>query len=399
MDTAPSSIQSRKTASPGRRRTRWPRVAVFVLTAFGAAGATYLMASRRARDTEVVAPIVAGPAVAVAPATMSDLPITVQALGTVTPLSTVTIKSQISGYLTEIAFKEGQMVRKGDFLAQIDPRPYQASLMQFQGQLIKDQALLRNARLDLQRYQRLITQDSTSHQTVDTAAATVSQYEGIVQSDQAQVDTQKLDIAYCHIVAPADGLLGLRQIDAGNYVQASDTNGLVIITLLQPVSVVFTLPQTRLGAVLKRHRSSAALPVTAYDGDDISLLATGTLETIDNQVDTATGTVKLRAIFTNNDYALFPNQFVNTHVLVDTLHNVLTVPTAAIRHGIPGTYVYLVKADDSVAVRVITTGTTQDGRTMVLSGLSPGDRVVVDGIDRLSDGMKISISPVAGAKP
>jgi multidrug efflux system membrane fusion protein len=330
---------------------------------------------------------------------MSDLPIVVQALGTVAPLSTVTVKSQISGYLAEVAFKEGQMVHRGDFLAQIDPRPYEASLMQYQGQLIKDQALLRNARLDLVRYQRLMTQDSTSHQTVDTAAATVSQYEGIVQSDQAQVDMQKLDLAYCHIVAPTTGQLGLRQVDAGNYAQASDASGLVVITQMQPISVLFTVPQTRLTPIMNRLREGAALPVLAYDSDDVAVLATGTLETVDNQIDTSTGTVKLRATFANSDVGLFPNQFVNVHVQVDTLHNVLTVPTAAVRRGLPGAYVYLVEADDNVAVRVIATGVANDGRTMVLSGLSPGDRVVVDGLDRLTDGTKVSIAPAASITP
>jgi multidrug efflux system membrane fusion protein len=339
---------------------------------------------------------VTAPSVAVATVTKADLPIVLLALGTVTPLSTVTVKSQINGYLTEVAFREGQMVHKGDFLAQIDPRPYEVNLSQYQGQLMKDQALLRNAQLDLGRYQRLIAGDSISHQTVDTAAATVRQYQGMVQSDQAQVDMQSLNLIYCHIVAPTDGLLGLRQVDAGNYVQASDTNGLVLITQLQPISVIFTVPQTRLDAILKRRSAGATLPVTAYDSDDASSLATGTLETIDNQVDTSTGTVKLRALFSNRDSALFPNQFVNAHILVDTLHDVLTVPTAAIRRGMPGTYVYLVKADDTVAMSVITTGAANDGRTMVLSGLSPGDRVVVDGIDRLNDGMKVSIAHAAG---
>jgi multidrug efflux system membrane fusion protein len=379
---------------PGpRRRLYLAGTAAIAAVAIGLV--VFSWPDRHAADSKA-SPAVIAPSVSVATVTKSDLPIVLQALGTVTPVSTVAIKSQISGYLSEVAFKEGQMVRKGEFLAQIDPRPYEASLAQFQGQLLRDQSLLRNARLDLARYQRLIAQDSTSRQTVDTASATVSQYEGIIQSDQAQIDMQKLNLIYCHIVAPTDGLLGLRQIDAGNFVQASDPGGLVLVTQIQPISIIFTVPQTRLDAILKRRAAGATVPVSAYDSEDASSLATGTLETIDNQIDTSTGTVKLRALFPNQDRALFPNQFVNAHVLVDVVQDALTIPTAAVRSGMPGTYVYAVRADHTVAMTVITTGAASDGRTMVLSGLALGDQVVVDGIDRLNDGMKVS---TAGTKP
>jgi multidrug efflux system membrane fusion protein len=383
----------------GGKYPRHTRQVATVSVLLLAIGAVFLGWPHRGTGKPDPASIGTAPAVAVAPVVRQDLTVVLQALGTVTPLSTVTVKSQLSGYLTAVSFEEGQLVKKGDLLALVDPRPYQASLTQFQGQLKRDQAMLRNAQLDLARYQRLVAQDSTSRQLADTAAATVTQFEGTVQSDRAQVDMQKLNLTYCHIVAPINGRLGLRQVDAGNFVQPSDPNGLVVITQLQPISSIFTLPQAQLGTVLKRLHAGATLPVTAYDSENESALATGSLRTVDNQIDTSTGTVKLRAIFANNDETLFPNQFVNVRLSVDTLREVLTVPSAAIRHGAPGTYVYLLKPDDTVAVRTIATGAQNDGRTLVMSGLSRGDRVVVDGIDRLNDGMKVSISQVAGGAP
>jgi multidrug efflux system membrane fusion protein len=371
------------------RASRWRRNAVFIVSAAGVVGVIYALSSRRPPDA--LLPTMSVPSVAVGVVAKGDLLLELQALGTVTPLSTVTVKSRISGYLTAVAFKEGQMVKKGDLLAQIDPRPYEAALAQFQGQLIKDQALLRNAQLDLTRHERLLAQDSTSQQNFDTATTTVHQLEGTVKSDQAQVDAQKLDVVYCHIVAPTDGRAGLRQVDSGNYVQATDAGGLVVITQIQPISVVFTIPQVQLGPVLKRLRANVALPVTAYDSNDATLIGEGVLDTIDNQIDTSTGTVKLRAVFANRDGDLFPNQFVNMRLLVDTQHDVLLVPTAAIRYGLPGPYVYVVRADDTVAVRAITVGASHNSRTMVTAGLSSGDRVVVDGVDRLNDGIRVAV--------
>jgi multidrug efflux system membrane fusion protein len=367
------------------------RNAVFIVTAVGLVGVIYALSSRR--PSKALTPTISAPSVAVGVVTKGDLPLELQALGTVTPLSTVTVKSRISGYLTAVAFKEGQMVRKGALLAQIDPRPYEAALAQAQGQLIKDQALLRNAQLDLTRHERLLAQDSTSRQNFDTATTTVRQLEGTVISDQAQVDAQRLDLAYCHIVAPIDGRAGLRQVDSGNYVQATDPTGLVVITQIQPISVIFTIPQVQLGPVLKRLRTDAALPVVAYDGNDTAVLGEGVLDTLDNQIDTATGTVKLRAVFANRDGDLFPNQFVNTRLLVDTRQDVLLVPTGAIRYGMPGSYVYRVRRDDTVAIQVVAVDASHDGRTVVREGLSSGDRVVVDGIDRLSDGIRVAIRP------
>lgn len=333
--------------------------------------------------------------VGTATAAKGDIPVTLTSLGTVTSLATVTVKSQISGYLTEIKFREGQTVKKGDLLAQVDPRPYQAELNQYEGQLERDQALLDNARLDLQRYQRLIKQDSTSGQTVDTAAATVRQDEGTVRLDQAQVDTQKLNLAYCGIISPVDGRVGLRQVDIGNYVTASDTDGIVVVTQTTPISVVFTLPEDSLRKVMKPLQSGAHLSVVAYDRTGTEKLAEGSLETVDNEIDTTTGTVKLRAMFDNADGSLFPNQFVNVTLLVDTLRDVVTVPTAAVQTGTPGTFVYRVNADDTVSLRKITAGASADGRVAVLSGLAASDQVVVDGADHLSDGAKVSIPAAA----
>lgn len=335
--------------------------------------------------------------VAVVGAVKSEIPIRLTSLGTVTSLATVTIRSQISGYLTEIHFREGQTVRRGDLLAQVDSRPYEALLAQYEGQLERDQAQLDNARLDLQRYQRLIRQDSTSRQTVDTAAATVRQYEGTVRADQAQVDTQRLNLVYCRIVSPVDGRVGLRQVDAGNYVTASDTDGIVVVTQTDPISVVFTLPEDSLRQVLRRLQARARITVTAYDRANTEKLAEGTLETVDNQIDTTTGTVKLRAMFGNADGILFPNQFVNVTLLLDTLRDVITVPAAAVQVGTPGSFVYVVNADNTVSLRKITTGASADGRVAVLSGLAEGERVVVDGIDRLTDGARISIADAPAA--
>lgn len=330
--------------------------------------------------------------VSVATTTKGDVPVTLTSLGTVTSLATAMVKSQISGYLTDIHFREGQIVEKGDPLVQIDPRPYEAALAQYQGQLEKDQALLDNARLDLQRYQRLIKQDSTSRQTVDTAAATVRQYEGTVNSDRGQVDTQKLNLIYCRVVSPVRGRVGLRQVDVGNYVTPSDTNGLVIVTQIDPISVVFTLPEESLRKLMKRLREGAHPAVSVYDHTYAETLAVGVLDAVDNQIDTSTGTVKLRALFQNADgAALFPNQFVNAELLLDTQRDVVVAPAAAVRGGAPGTFVYVVNSDDTVSVRKITTGATAGANVAILSGLAPGDRVVVEGADRLSEGTKIRI--------
>jgi membrane fusion protein, multidrug efflux system len=336
--------------------------------------------------------------VGVSPVQKGDMPVILNQLGTVTPLATVTVKTQINGYLTEVAFQEGQMVKKGDFLAQIDPRPYQVALEQAEGQLAKDQALLKNAQLDLARYNTLVSQNSIATQTRDTQIYLVAQDQAAVKIDQAQIDTQKLNLTYCHIISPVTGRVGLRQVDAGNYVQTSDANGIVLVTQLQPISVIFTLPEDNLPEVFKRWHAGAALPVTAYDRTGTVELDKGTLNTIDNQIDTTTGTVKLRAMFDNARWILFPNQFVNVQIVVDTVHDIDIVPTAAIQRGAPGTFVYLVKPDHTVAVQKVKLGPGDGQHVAVVDGLQPGESVVVDGADRLRDGAKVTIASEGGSQ-
>jgi multidrug efflux system membrane fusion protein len=327
--------------------------------------------------------------------TRADMPVTLEALGTVTALSTVVVKTQISGKLTDVGFQEGQSVKKGDFLAQIDPRPYQAALDQAQGQLARDEALLAAAKIDLARYEKLMTQDSIARQQVDTQRALVLQDEAIVRSDKATVENAVLNLNYCRIVSPSEGRVGLRLVDPGNYVQASDPSGVVVITQMQPISVIFTLAQDTIPQFIKKLRSGTVLTVLAFNRSSTTQLATGTLTTIDNQIDTSTGTVKLRATFPNEDETLFPNQFVNVKLVVDTLHDATIVPSAAVQIGTPGTYVYFANPDATVSVRPVKLGPSEGERVVVLEGLVPGDKVVVDGVDRLRDGAKIRIPEAA----
>ena len=333
-----------------------------------------------------------GPAPVVAAAVANDdVNIALNALGTVVPLATVLMKSQISGQLVHIAFQEGQAVKRGDLLAEIDSRPYEAALKQAQGQLARDEALLQDAELDVARYKNLVASNAIARQQLDTTQALVKQDEGTIAADQALIDNATLNIGYCHIRAPIDGRVGLRLVDEGNYVTPGDPTGIVVITQLHPITVIFTVPEDDLPAILKRLHAGATLPVTALDRSGTAQLATGTLTTLDNQIDATTGTVKLRAQFGNDDESLFPNQFVNIQLLVDMLHQVPVVPVSAIERGAPGTFVYIVNSDNSVTVRVIELGPASGGKVAVISGLSQGDKVVVDGADRLRDGAKITL--------
>jgi membrane fusion protein, multidrug efflux system len=334
--------------------------------------------------------------VVAAAAVTGDIDITLNGLGTVTSLATVTIRSQISGQLVRVAYQEGQMINKGDLVAEIDSRPYELALAQAQGALERDQALLQTAQLDLKRYQDLAKTNAIPRQQLDTQVSLVAQDKGLVIADQAQIDTQKLNIAYCHIVAPITGRAGLRLVDPGNYVTANDASGIVVLTQLQPISVIFTVAEDNLPQIVKRLRTGATLPVTAFDRSGATKLATGVLKTLDNQIDTTTGTLKLRAEFANQDDSLFPNQFVNIQLLIDTLHNTTVVPTSAIQRGAPGTFVYLVNADNTVTVKPVTLGPSSAERIEIQSGLTPGDRVVVDGADKLRNGARITLRNAEG---
>jgi membrane fusion protein, multidrug efflux system len=332
-------------------------------------------------------------AVSVASAAKGEIPESIPALGTVTPLATVTVKTQISGQLVQVAFKEGQMVQAGDFLAQIDPRPYQAALDQAQGNLRRDRALLANAKLDLTRYEGLVAEDSIAKQQLDTQASLVEQYEGTVVGDEAQVATAKINLQYTHIVSPVSGRVGLRQVDAGNYVTPADTNGLVVVTQLQPITVIFPVPEDNVRTISRRLREGTSLAVTAYDRTNTVKLADGKLLTVDNQIDPTTGTIKLRAEFDNKDGSLFANQFVNIRLLVDVLHDQIVIPSAAVRRGAPNgvatTFVYRLKDRDKVAVEPVTLGQTDGDRVAVLAGLAIGDVVVTEGADRLREGAAV----------
>ncbi|MFL6573537.1 MAG: MdtA/MuxA family multidrug efflux RND transporter periplasmic adaptor subunit [Burkholderiales bacterium] len=322
-------------------------------------------------------------------AEVGDIPIYLSGLGTVVPMRTVIVRSRVDGELVRVNFAEGQYVKEGDLLAQVDPRPFQVQLDQAEGQLTKDQALLANARIDLERYRTLFQQDSIAKQQVDTQAALVQQYEGTVRTDRAVADNARLQLSYARITAPISGRLGLRQVDAGNIVHAADANGLVVITEVQPVTVVFTLPQDNLPAVMQRVKSNARLAVEAWDRGFRVKLASGQLLTVDNVIDITTGTVKLKAKFANADLALFPNQFVNARMLLDTRKGVITIPSAALQRGSQGSFVYVVNDDNTVGLRPVKLGPGDGERVAVESGVAAGERVVVDGMDRLREGARV----------
>jgi multidrug efflux system membrane fusion protein len=320
-----------------------------------------------------------------------DLNVYMNGLGTVTPVANITVRTQISGQLVEIHFEEGQMVEKGALLAVIDPRPFQVSLEQAQGQLLQAQSQLKSAQLDLTRYETLSQQDSIAQQQVDTQRALVTQYEGLIQTDQAAIDSAKLNLDYCHVTAPVSGRVGLRQVDQGNYVTPGDSAGLVVLTQVKPITVIFTLPEDNVPLVTARMRSGGEIPIDAFDRTQTHKIASGVLGTIDNQVDTTTGTFKLRAVFPNDDERLFPNQFVNVRMLLDLDRGATVIASSAVERGQQGSFVYVVQPDSTVAARPVTLGTAEGERVAVTKGLAVGERVVTDGADKLREGMQVVV--------
>jgi multidrug efflux system membrane fusion protein len=381
------------TPPPKRSRRGLLVVAAVVLVLIALVVAHLLTRKKPARENPAIV-------VTVTRATTGSMPVTLSELGTVTPTATVTVLPQLSGYLTEVGYHEGQEVQKGQFLAQIDPRQYQISKQQAEATLAKDRASLAQAHADLERYTQLNERKSIAQQTFADQQFLVQQDEAAVKSDLANIAQFDLDLAYCRITAPIAGKVGLRLVDPGNYVTASSSTGIVVITTVKPTTVQFTVPQDSLASIVQRLNTGAKLPVTAYSSDNAREIATGTLYALSNQMATATGTVTLRATFANDDEALFPNEFVNVKLLVDTMQNAVLVPTAAVQTGAPGDFVYLVNPNSTVSVHKVKPGPSDGKNTVILSGLAVGNEVVTDGMDRLSDGAKIqpvSAKPAAAA--
>ncbi|MDR6511385.1 multidrug efflux system membrane fusion protein [Novosphingobium capsulatum] len=382
---SPDHVTSEHPPRSSRKRTlliALAIIAVFVVVALGARWVAKSGGDKRGGRPPA--------AVNIAPATKADMPVTVAALGTVQPLVTATVRTQLSGVLFKIMFQEGQMVRQGQVLAQIDPRPYRLALEQARANLARDEAQLTSARLDLNRYQTLLKQDSIASQQVDTQRATVGQLVGTVAADRAAIGTAALNLDYTAIKAPISGRVGIRQVDIGNYLTPSDTNGVVIITQVDPIDVNFALPQAQLSAIGQTAGAGSGLPVDANDQNNGNRLATGRFLTFDNQVDATTGTVKAKARFANAGNVLFPGAFVNVSMLVQTLHDVVTVPVSAVRHGSQGDFVFVVKPDNTVKLTVVKTGPSSGDKLAILSGLTAGTQVVIEGADGLEDGASIN---------
>jgi len=395
----PRTPSSTTTLSPGASRSRWWAWLVLLVIV---AGVVWYYHGRNA-EADAAAAGGKGPAgaagmgaaggfvvpVVVATATKGDLQVFLNGLGNVTAFNTVTVRSRVDGQIVKINFTEGQYVKEGDSLVEIDPRPYQVQLEQAQGQLAKDQAQLRDVQVDYERFKLLFQEGVIPKQQLDTQQAQVGTFEGAIKADNATIDNAKLLITYSHITAPISGRVGLRLVDIGNIVHATDTNGLLVITQLQPIATLFSLPQDQLPQVMARMKKGAPITVEAFDRDNTAKLATGKLLTIDNQIDTTTGTYKLKAVFDNAKNELFPNQFVNVHLLVDTKKSVVLIPTTAILRGPQGTYVFAVGSDNKVKIHIVSLAETNGNITGVASGLNAGDVVVTDGQDKLQEGSKV----------
>lgn len=391
-------VEEHRTHAPRRANRVWFWLALIVIAA---AGFWYYRSSRGHAENSAASPAAGAPRgrgagganfaapVVVATAERGDLPVFLNGLGTATPLNTVTVRSRVDGQLINVAFTEGQFVHQGDLLAEIDPRPFQVQLEQAEGQLAKDTAQRNDAQINLDRFQLLFKAGVIPQQQLDTQRASVGQFDGAIKTDEGQIANAKLQLTYCRITAPISGRVGLRLVDPGNIIHASDATGLVVITQLQPISVIFTLPQDQLPQVYSRIRKGAQLTVEAYDRDNTQKIADGKLLTIDNQIDPTTGTYKLKSIFNNENNLLFPNQFVNVHLLVDLRHNLTLVPAGAVQRGPQGSYVYVVGQDNVVQIRPVTIAETTGGTVGLSDGLRPGEIVVTDGQDKLQDGSKV----------
>src|SRR5579863_4150546 len=380
---------------------RWAYVVVVVLLALGtslwyrqghSAAATQKAGAKGGRGgTPATTPVVA------VEATKGNIGVYVTGLGAITPIYTVTVKSRVDGQLMSVHFKEGDLVNQGDPLIEIDPRPYEAAVTQAQGALTRDTALLANARVDLARYQILLAQDAIPEQQLATQRALVAQYEGTVTNDQGVLDAAKVNVVYCHIASPITGVVGLRLVDPGNIVHSSDSNGMIVITQIQPISVIFTVGEDELPPILQKIRAGQKLTVEAWDREQKNKIASGSLSTIDNLIDQTTGTLKLRATFDNQNRSLFPNQFVNARLLQQEKTGVTLLPSAAIQRNTNDTYVYLIKPDNTVTIRSIKVGTTEGDQSEITSGLMPGDKVVMTGVDKLQEGSKVAPTMQAAA--
>jgi multidrug efflux system membrane fusion protein len=397
--TASPAVQASTTTRAGPRRRPWKKwlliVAVLLVIGYAAVVRPLTQSASPARAGASAVPVTAEPA------RRADLNVRIVALGTVTPVSTVTVRSLVDGQLQKLFFTEGQLVEAGAPLAEIDPRPFEVQKEQAEATLARDRALLDNARLDLDRFRALLSQDSVAKQQVDTQEALVRQYEATIKLDQAQIDTAALQLAYAHITTPITGRVGLRLVDTGNLIHSSDANGIAVITQLRPITVLFAIPQDALAKVLKSFKAAEPMVVEAFDQDGRTLLATGKLVAVDNQIDPTTGTVKLRAEFPNTDETLFPNQFVNVQLIAEKIQGAAVVPTAAVQRSTTSTFVYVVtdkNGQKTASVRQIETGPSERGVIVVSKGLVPGDVVVVDGVDKLREGSAVElISPTTGA--